>query len=199
MITNRLTAGHESDLPRLIEQLRSVEQPGSGLVRSTAMRDQKDPSKVYWATDGTVPVYPDGAAREVSRARSADRYSPNRRLLPAWMAVLIFTGRHSGTRYRVPIGIHDVQDIPTVFTDRPWRLNFREGAPVTVVQGGQQRHGNGVLVEGRENVGVALLDALQRTSRPSNLGLKVAKGHEPTVEDLAALGSSMIQIQYDTA
>ena len=124
--------------------------------------------------------------------------TPAGRLLPSWMAVLIFTGRHSGTRYRVPIGIHDVQDIPTVFTDRPWRLNFREGAPVTVVQGGQQRHGNGVLVEGRENVGVALLDALQRTSRPSNLGLKVVKGHEPTVADLAALGSSMIQIQYDT-
>jgi hypothetical protein len=97
------------------------------------------------------------------------------------------------------LGIHDVQDIPTVFTDRPWRLNFRQGAPVTVVQGGQQRHGNGVLIEGRENIGVALLDALQHTSRPSNLGLKVAKGHRPTVEDLAALGGSMIQIQYDTA
>jgi len=121
------------------------------------------------------------------------------RLLPSWMAVLMFTGRHSGTRYRVPIGIHDVQDTPTVFTDRPWRLNFRDGAPVTVVHGGQQRHGNGVLVEGRENVGVALLDALQHTSRPSNLGLKVAKGHQPTVEDLAALGSSMIQVHYDTA
>jgi len=47
MITTRLRAGHEGDLPRLIEQLRAVEQPGSGLVRSTAMRDQKDPSKVY--------------------------------------------------------------------------------------------------------------------------------------------------------
>jgi quinol monooxygenase YgiN len=47
MITTRLRAGHEGDLPRLIEQLRAIEQPGSGLVRSTAMRDQKDPSKVY--------------------------------------------------------------------------------------------------------------------------------------------------------
>jgi hypothetical protein len=27
--------------------LRAVEQPGSGLLRSTAMRDQKDPSQVY--------------------------------------------------------------------------------------------------------------------------------------------------------
>ena len=29
------------------EQLRAVEQPGSGLVRSLAMRDQNDPSRVY--------------------------------------------------------------------------------------------------------------------------------------------------------
>ena len=27
--------------------MRASEQPGSGLVRSTAMRDQKDPSRVY--------------------------------------------------------------------------------------------------------------------------------------------------------
>lgn len=27
--------------------MRAVEQPGSGLLRSTAMRDQKDPSQVY--------------------------------------------------------------------------------------------------------------------------------------------------------
>jgi len=47
MITTRLKAGHEGDLPRLIEQLQAIEQPGSGLVRSTAMQDQKDPSKVY--------------------------------------------------------------------------------------------------------------------------------------------------------
>ena len=47
MITTRLKTGHEGDLPRLIEQLQAIEQPGSGLVRSTAMQDQKDPSKVY--------------------------------------------------------------------------------------------------------------------------------------------------------
>jgi len=47
LITTRLKAGHEGDLPRLIEQLQATEQPGSGLVRSTAMQDQKDPNKVY--------------------------------------------------------------------------------------------------------------------------------------------------------
>jgi quinol monooxygenase YgiN len=46
LITMRLKPGREADLTTLIEQLQSAEQPGSGLVRSTAMRDSKDPSCV---------------------------------------------------------------------------------------------------------------------------------------------------------
>jgi hypothetical protein len=47
LITMRLKDGKEEGLPGLVEQLRAAEQPGSGLVRSTAMRDQNDPSRVY--------------------------------------------------------------------------------------------------------------------------------------------------------
>ena len=47
LITTRFKPGREKDLPTLVEQLRALEQPGSGLVRSTAMVDQKDPSRVY--------------------------------------------------------------------------------------------------------------------------------------------------------
>lgn len=47
LITTRLKPGKEEELPKLFEQLRASEQPGSGLVRSTAMRDQNDPSRVY--------------------------------------------------------------------------------------------------------------------------------------------------------
>jgi hypothetical protein len=47
LITTRLKAGHEGDLPRLSEELKKIEQPGSGLVRSLAMQDQKDPSRAY--------------------------------------------------------------------------------------------------------------------------------------------------------
>jgi heme-degrading monooxygenase HmoA len=46
MIATRLKAGREDDLPRLVAQLRAAEQPGSGLVHSTATRDAKDPSRV---------------------------------------------------------------------------------------------------------------------------------------------------------
>ena len=47
LITTRLKPGREDELPRLYQQLREAEQPDSGLVRSTAMRDQNDPSRVY--------------------------------------------------------------------------------------------------------------------------------------------------------
>ena len=47
LIITRLKSGSEGDLPRLIEQLQAAEQPGSGLVRATAMQDQNDPSRVY--------------------------------------------------------------------------------------------------------------------------------------------------------
>jgi quinol monooxygenase YgiN len=48
LITTRLKPGKEdADLLVLTEQLRATEQPGSGLVRSIAMRDQSDPSRLY--------------------------------------------------------------------------------------------------------------------------------------------------------
>ena len=46
-ITTRLKPGREGDLPRVFSELEAVEQPGSGLLRSTAMVDQKDPLRVY--------------------------------------------------------------------------------------------------------------------------------------------------------
>ncbi|MBF6557931.1 MAG: antibiotic biosynthesis monooxygenase [Acidimicrobiales bacterium] len=46
MITTRLKPGREDDLPKLVAELRATEQPGSGLVHSTATRDTKDPSRV---------------------------------------------------------------------------------------------------------------------------------------------------------
>jgi heme-degrading monooxygenase HmoA len=46
MITTRLKPGKEGDLPKVIAQLKAAEQPGSGLVHSTATLDAKDPSRV---------------------------------------------------------------------------------------------------------------------------------------------------------
>jgi len=64
LIITRLKPGREGDLPKLVEQLRAVEQPGSGLVRSTTMQDQNDPSRAY-----TLVVF---ESEEAARAREAD-------------------------------------------------------------------------------------------------------------------------------
>ena len=47
LITTRLKPGKEGDLQKMVDDLRAAEQPGSGLVRSIAMHDQKDPSRAY--------------------------------------------------------------------------------------------------------------------------------------------------------
>jgi len=47
LITTRLKPGKEEELPGLLEQFRAAERSGSGLLRSTYMRDQNDLSRVY--------------------------------------------------------------------------------------------------------------------------------------------------------
>ena len=122
--------------------------------------------------------------------------TPFWRLLPSWMAVLEFAGRRSGRQMRIPVGLHDVGGTPTVFTERPWRLNFAGGAPVTVVRRGRRRRGRGELVHDRGEVGSAFAAALEGM-RPSNLGVAIDKGHQPTAQELAALGGDIIRVRYD--
>jgi quinol monooxygenase YgiN len=47
IIKTRLKPGTDERVAELLEQLRATEQPDSGLLRTTAMRDQKDPSVLY--------------------------------------------------------------------------------------------------------------------------------------------------------
>lgn len=47
LITVRIKRGKEAELVHLEQQLQAVEQPGSGLIRSTFMQDQKDPRNAY--------------------------------------------------------------------------------------------------------------------------------------------------------
>jgi len=122
--------------------------------------------------------------------------TPFWRLFPSWMAVLEFSGRRSQRQLRVPVGLHDVRGTPTVFTDRPWRLNFAGGAPVRVISRGKSRPAHGELVRDRDEVGSAFAVALEGM-RPSNLGLAVDKGHHPTAQELAALGGDLLTIRYD--
>jgi quinol monooxygenase YgiN len=65
LIKARLKPGKEESLERLYQQLQAIEQPGSGLIRSTAMRDQNDPDAAYM-----LVVF---ESEEKARAREQDR------------------------------------------------------------------------------------------------------------------------------
>ena len=47
LIKSRVKPGNDDKVLELLEQLRSFEQPDSGLLRSTAMVDQNDPNTLY--------------------------------------------------------------------------------------------------------------------------------------------------------
>ena len=62
LITMRLKPGR--DTTEVNKQIRAAEQPGSGLVRTLMMSDQKDPGQVY-----TLVVF---ESEEKARAREQD-------------------------------------------------------------------------------------------------------------------------------
>jgi heme-degrading monooxygenase HmoA len=64
LISMRLKAGGEAGLAKVLEQLRAIEQPASGLLRSITMRDQNDPNRVL------ILVVFD--SEEKARARESD-------------------------------------------------------------------------------------------------------------------------------
>jgi quinol monooxygenase YgiN len=64
LIKTRIKPGKDVALADIHEQLRAIEQPDSGLLRTTVMRDQKDPEVVY-----TMVVF---ESEEKARAREQD-------------------------------------------------------------------------------------------------------------------------------
>jgi len=64
LITMRVKPGKEGELPSVFGQLDNIEQPGSGLMRTIAMQDQNDPSRVM-----TLVVFESEAK---ARAREQD-------------------------------------------------------------------------------------------------------------------------------
>jgi len=47
LIKRRVKPGRDQDVAGILDQVRAAEQEGSGLLRTTSMRDQNDPSQVY--------------------------------------------------------------------------------------------------------------------------------------------------------
>lgn len=118
------------------------------------------------------------------------------------MMLLEFRGRRTGRLLRVPVNFHLVDGVPMAFTEAPWRLNFAGGAPVTVTHQGRTRRTTGTLVPMTgEEMAVAVRRSLDTGGSAQRMGLKVPRGHEPTVAELAALGPALgaSVIRFDVA
>lgn len=82
LITMRLKPG--KDTAELDKQIRAAEQPGSGLVRTLVMHEQKDPSRVY-----ALVVF---ESEEQARAREQDPRRQERLQAARAMMAGIFDG-----------------------------------------------------------------------------------------------------------
>ncbi len=82
LIKMRLKPG--KDTAEVNNQLRAAEQPGSGLVRTLVMHDQKDPGQVY-----TLVVF---ESEEKARAREQDPRRQERLQAARAMMAGIFDG-----------------------------------------------------------------------------------------------------------
>ena len=116
------------------------------------------------------------------------------------LVVVEFVGRRSGRRFRTPVVAHVVDGVPHAVTDRPWRLNFSEGAPVTVTHRGEAVDGRATLLPlSAPDVGTFMRRALDNGESPRALGLRVRRGHAVTAAELAALGQSVIRFDLPGA
>jgi len=83
----------DKDTSELDKQIRAAEQPGSGLVRTLVMHDQKDPSQVY-----ALVVL---ESEEQARAREQDPRRQERLQAARAMMADIFDGPPEFTDLRV--------------------------------------------------------------------------------------------------
>jgi len=109
------------------------------------------------------------------------------------LALIEFTGRNSGRRYKVPVGWHEVDGIAVVFTPAPWRANFMAGAEATVHHRGSSQQMIGTLVTDPGIVAASLQQVLDGGTPPRLVGLKVPTGHALSEGDIAGVHRAMIQ------
>lgn len=106
--------------------------------------------------------------------------------------LLEFTGRRSGRRYRVPVGVHQVAGAPVVFTPAPWRANFAGGLAVVL-----RLHGRADSLIGDLDADPASVAALLQTmfddgTPPWKVGLRIAPGHRISSDDVVSVDRQAI-------
>ena len=122
-----------------------------------------------------------------------------RRLLPSRLgariplALLRVTGRRSGRRYEIPVGVHQAGGQMVVLSPAGWVQNFKGGADAELVHaGGRVERVRGELVEDAAGVGPLLRAVLDAGTSPSTIRLSVPAGHRVTDEEAAAVRKAVV-------
>lgn len=109
------------------------------------------------------------------------------------LALIEFTGRRSGRRYRIPAGWHHADGRPVVFSPAPWRNNFAETWPATVHHRGRAHQMTGILIDDPKETARALESVIVSGTPPRQVGLAIT-GNPPriTPADVTKVGRAMI-------
>lgn len=160
------------------------------------MTAMTDPKGEVWL----APPPPQAVLRAMNVVMRPLLASPLGRRMRGVM-LLEFSGRRTGRTIKVPVNFHLVDGVPMAFTDAPWRHNFEGGAPVTVTHRCRRHRTVGTLVSMTpEQMGTAVRKSLDNGGSVSRMGIKTARGHEPSAEELGrlgpALGTSVIRLDF---
>ena len=120
--------------------------------------------------------------------------TPAGRVAPG-LALLEFSGRRTGRRFRVPVGLHEVDGVRYVVTPSPWRANFTAGGSAVLRHRGHARAVTGTLVSDPQAVAGLIRRILADGTPPIRLGLRIEPGHEVVAEDVRALDRQAIRLE----
>jgi hypothetical protein len=103
------------------------------------------------------------------------------------LMLLTVSGRKTGRRYTIVVGVHDVDGTSTIFTSMPWRVNLRGGADVEILSNGASSTVHAVLVEDPGQVAdayAAVIGRLGWKAAQRQLALKIHVRRTPTHAEL---------------
>ena len=110
------------------------------------------------------------------------------------MGLLRVTGRRTGRRYEIPVGVWPVTEGMVVFTDAPWLGNFRGGTDAELVHRGKTHRMYGQTVDDPARIGGWMRAVLATGVNPNQVGISVPAGHTLSDDEAARLRTAVLLV-----
>ncbi len=116
--------------------------------------------------------------------------SPARGKMAGMLMLLTFKGRKSGKLYTTPIGYKRTgKDMIEVFTDSPWWVNLKGGAPVMMLINGKTIKGYAEPVDDKEQLVRSTREFLEKNGveKAMHVGLRLKDKRVPSEDELRVI------------